>query len=229
MSTIYLFDVDGTLVSTGGAGRRAMERAFEAFCGRGEVCREIELGGMTDWLIVRTALELAKQPHEPESVRTILELYLGFLRHELTATEGYVIYPGVVDVLRDLVERDDVALGLGTGNIERGARMKLAHGEIDHFFDFGGFGDDHENRTELLRAGAKRGAAVLKRPIGDCRIVVIGDTPRDIVAARELGAECIAVATGGHSAASLRELGAHEVYEDLSDTRALDRLLRAAD
>ena len=109
-----------------------------------------------------------------------------------------------------------LALGLGTGNVEAGARAKLARVALDGAFAFGGFGDDHEDRALLVRAGAERGAARLDRPLDACRVVIIGDTPRDVAAARAIGAECLAVATGGATAEVLRAAEPTRLVADLT-------------
>ena len=100
--------------------------------------------------------------------------------------------------------------------------MKLERGGLASPFGFGGYGSDHEDRAELLRAGARRGAARIGQPLEACRIVVIGDTPKDVAAAHAIGAVCIGVGTGGHTASSLRELGAHTAVDDLRDPVVLD-------
>jgi phosphoglycolate phosphatase len=120
--------------------------------------------------------------------------------------------------------RANVALGLGTGNIRKGAEIKLGCVDIFRRFSFGGFGDDSIDRPTLLMMGARRGAEKLGIPIGDCRVVVIGDTPKDISAAKAIGADSIAVATGMHDVAELRECGPTAVFATIADDRAVDVL-----
>jgi phosphoglycolate phosphatase len=222
--TIFLFDIDGTILLTGGAGRRSFERAFVEVTGRSDALQAIYFGGMTDKGIARAGLEAAGIEVTDERVERLFEAYLRALAHELQGSK-YIIMPGVHDVLAKLKGLAQVAIGLGTGNLKRGAEAKLRHGKLWEHFSFGGFGCDHELRGELLRAGAVRGAQQLGVPLSDCRIVVIGDTVRDIDAAREIGAECIAVETGGVSAEVLRAHGADVVYRDLTDPKALESLL----
>src|SRR6185295_3780747 len=124
-----------------------------------------------------------------------LDAYFAHLERELAAGKGYVVYPGVHEILAAVRDTPGVAVGLGTGNIKKGAYAKLVPGGLHAHFAFGGFGCDHEDRGELLRAGARRGAEALGVPLDDCRVVVIGDTPRDVAAAQKLGAECIGVGT----------------------------------
>jgi phosphoglycolate phosphatase-like HAD superfamily hydrolase len=222
--TIYLFDIDGTILSTGGAGTRAFIRAFGQVTGHPEACQGFSFAGMTDLSIIRQSLSAIGRPMEQALVDDILETYLEALRDEIARTERYRIMPGVREVVSALRERPHVAVGLGTGNLRRGAEVKLTRGELWHLFDFGGFGCDFEDRIELLKRGAERGAQQLGLERTDCRVVVIGDTTRDIVAARGIGAECLAVATGSISAETLRAAGADLVVPDLTADGALEML-----
>src|SRR6185369_5705539 len=133
----------------------------------------------------------------------LLARYLEVLTEEVAREAAIRLHPGVLATLDALVDRTDTAVGLGTGNIRPGASLKLTRVGIFERFAFGGFGCDHEDRAELLRIGAARGAAMLDQPLGACRIVVIGDTPRDIAAGQAIGADVIAVATGSFSVADL--------------------------
>jgi phosphoglycolate phosphatase len=223
--TLYLFDIDGTILLTGGAGRRSFERAFVEVTGRADALKAISFGGMTDRGIARAGLEAAGIDVSDERVEKLFEAYLAALADELLRTPKYTIMPGVHEVLAKLKTMANVAIGLGTGNLKRGAEAKLRHGKLWEHFSFGGFGCDHELRGELLRAGALRGAQQLGVPLADCRIVVIGDTVRDVDAAREIGAECIGVETGGVEASVLRDRGAHAVYRDLTQPGVLEVLL----
>jgi phosphoglycolate phosphatase len=226
--TVVLFDVDGTLVITGGAGRRALSRAFEQVCGRGDAIAALRLGGMTDQLIVREGLRAIGRPVEPDLVDRVTEAYLAHLPELVAASEGYRVLPGVRTVVDALMERVDqgtpLAVGLGTGNVRKGALIKLARGGLDAHFPFGGFGCDHEDRAEVLRAGEARGAERLGVPVEACRVVVVGDTPRDIHAARAIGAECVCVATGGFGATDLLGHGATAAVADLTDPAALQAI-----
>jgi phosphoglycolate phosphatase len=224
--TIYLFDIDGTILSTGGAGTRAFVRAFGEVTGHPEACQGFSFGGMTDLAIIRQSLANIGREMDQATVDHILETYLACLRDEISRTERYRIMPGVREMVSALREHERVAMGLGTGNLRRGAEVKLTHGKLWHLFDFGGFGCDFEDRIALLGAGADRGAALLGVPRAECRVVVIGDTIRDIVAARGIGAECLSVTTGGVSAEVLREAGADEVVTDLTDPAAFAMLAR---
>lgn len=225
MSTVLLFDLDGTLVLTGGAGRRAMEGAFQAVHGASHVLDGFQFGGMTDQLIVRTALRGLGQPDDPGAVQAIFDAYLALLPSEVERSERYRVLPGARELVESLHELPGVALGLGTGNIREGAMTKLARGGLVPYFGFGGFGCDAEDRVELLRTGARRGAESLGVPLEECRIVVIGDTPRDVMAATALGARCVCVGTGGFGAEQLYGEGADAAFADLTHAGVREAIL----
>jgi phosphoglycolate phosphatase len=228
--TVFLFDIDGTLISTGGAGRRSMEGAFaELFGARGVAAIEFSFAGMTDRAIVRNglrALEDHALERDPAGIDRVLEAYLGRLADEVRRAETYRVHPGVTSILEWLPKTASAAIGLGTGNVRRGAYAKLARGELHDAFPFGGFGCDAEDRTELLRVGAQRGASALGVPLLECRVVVIGDTPKDVSAAHGIGAECIGVGTGGFEPQALRDLGAHHAFDTLAHDGVREALLR---
>jgi phosphoglycolate phosphatase len=224
--TILLFDIDDTLITTGGAGRRALHRAFCEILGERDWL-PFSLAGMTDRSIVRRALREAGRRDDEEVIDSILAAYLVRLAPEVATAEEYAVLPGVVQVLDVLAQHlsGGCAVGLGTGNIEPGARIKLARGGLDRRFAFGGFGSDHEVRAEILRAGARRGAVHLGRPVEACRVVAVGDTPRDVEAALAIGAECVGVGTGAHSPEELRAAGAQAAFADLAAGGALEAVL----
>lgn len=225
--TVLLFDIDGTLVATGGAGRRAMVAAFTDLYERGDVFEGISFAGMTDRAIARHGVVAAAGACDDAAIDRALDAYLAHLQRELRRADGYRVFPGVYDVLARVRGRENagVAVGLGTGNVKRGAYAKLAPGALDGHFGFGGFGCDAECRTEVLRSGARRGAAALGVPLEECRVVVIGDTPKDVAAAEGIGAECVAVGTGGFAPNALLELGATHAFATLEDDGVLDVLL----
>jgi phosphoglycolate phosphatase-like HAD superfamily hydrolase len=225
--TIVLFDIDGTLLRAGGAGRRAVEVAVGDVIGRpGEVSlASMEFAGRTDPWIIREALSIVGVAANDALVLEVLERYIAVLPGELERADAFEVLPGVSSLLSDLAPRDDLVMGLGTGNAERAAYAKLSRGGLDSYFSFGGFGSDHIERSELLRIGLERG----KRLAGDgaVRAVVIGDTPRDVVAAKAIGAECVAVATGGYEEDALRSAGATAVVPDLRSAEVVDVLSAA--
>ena len=230
--TVLLFDIDGTLVTTAGCGRRALERSFNARYGRSGMLRDVGFDGMTDRGIVRAGLralgEPADGPSADDAIDAVLRTYLPFLEDEIAATPDFRLHRGVCDVLDATGGRAGVAVGLGTGNVRAGARAKLHPLGVLHHFGFGGFGCDHEDRDVILRLGAERGAATLGLGVGECRIVVIGDTPRDVAAARAIGAEAIGIGSARFSAAELLAHGAACAFADLADPDVLRVLLGAA-
>ncbi len=226
MKTVLLFDIDGTLISSGGAGRKAVERAYATLHGRADAIAAINLGGMTDRAIVRHGLTaIGVQATEP-SIDALIAKYLEYLADEVSRVEEhrYVVHAGMREAI-DAGRARGMAIGLGTGNVREGARIKLSRVGLHGAFDFGGYGDDHELRPELIRRGAERGAAKLGVSLEDARVVVIGDTPHDVTAARAIGAQCLGVATGGFSVAQLMAAGADWAYETLADADAMTRLL----
>lgn len=223
-ATVYLWDVDGTLITSGGAGRRALERAFEEQFGRDDACAAFSFAGMTDRAIFRRGLETIGAPAADDDIERLLEAYLPILRDEVQGARSYGVHAGVTEALEALAGREQVAQGLGTGNIERGARIKLERVALNRWFDFGGFGCDAEARPALIRRGAGRGADRLGVPLEACRVVVIGDTPKDVHAAHAMGAECLSVATGGATREALVGCGADFVFDDLSAPGALEAL-----
>ncbi len=222
--TVLLFDIDGTLVSSGGAGRRAMERAFAELYGSAAPLR-FTFAGMTDRGIVRTGLDASDATITEAAIDAVIERYLALLPAEVQGASDYATLPGVTDLLCALTDWRHIAVGLGTGNVERGARIKLAPVQLNDHFAFGGFGCDHEARERLIAAGITRGAARLHKEPGDCRVVVVGDTPRDVQAALANSAECIGVATGRYSVSELAAAGATVACENLCATAAWTALL----
>jgi phosphoglycolate phosphatase len=225
-STVLLFDIDGTLVATGGAGRRAMVGAFTELYAKDDVFEGFSFAGMTDRAIARHGIVAATGVCDGAAIDRALDVYVARLHRELEKSDGYRVFPGVHDVVARVRAAAGVAVGLGTGNVKRGAYAKLAPGELAGHFAFGGFGCDAEERSEVLRSGARRGAEALGVPLDECRVVVIGDTPKDVAAAKALGAECVGVGTGGFAPASLLELGAKHAFATLDEDGVLDVLLR---
>jgi len=224
--TVLLWDIDGTLISTAGAGRRAIVSTFERRFGRGDVL-SFPFDGMTDPVIVRQGLQaLGMQPEDIErEIAPTLQAYVEVLTEVCAQATDFRVHAGIATSLTLTAARPGFANGLGTGNIEVGARLKLERVGLFAHFGFGGYGSDHHDRAELLAVGAQRGAARLGRPRERCRVVVIGDTPKDIAAARAIGAECIAVATGSFKVPALREQGATHAFDNLAAPRAAQALL----
>lgn len=224
--TVALFDIDGTLIVTGGTGRRSVNRAFLKLYGRADACDSFGFDGMTDRLIARKGLEAIEIEATPEAIDGWLAEYLVALEDEVSRADGaaFRLLPGMNEAIA-AAQGAEMAVGLGTGNVREGARIKLERVGVHHHFRFGGFGCDAEAREQVIRAGAERGAEQLGVPVSECRVIVIGDTPRDVEAAQAIGAECIAVATGRYSVADLVACGAHHVVPDFTHASALGALL----
>ncbi len=225
--TVLLFDIDGTLVTTGGVGRRALELAFERAHGRRDACSGFRFDGMTDRAIVRGGLLALGLAPTAASIDVVLQRYLEVLAEEVAAApaERYRVHAGMCETLDAAAARPQFAVGLGTGNIRAGARIKLERVGLYHRFGFGGFGCDDEDRTTLLRLGAERGAATLGVALGQARVVVIGDTPKDVAAARGIGAESVGVGTGSFSPEELLDAGATWAFPSLAAPGAMEAVL----
>ncbi|MGB5809485.1 MAG: HAD family hydrolase [Polyangiales bacterium] len=225
MTTIILFDIDGTLLRAGGAGRRSVERALDRLTGRAHGTtnlESVEFAGRTDRWIMGAALAHCGAPTHDAMIDEVIDHYLELLPTELQASTGFEVMPGARGLLEKLCQASGIALGLGTGNVERAAYAKLRRAALDPFFAFGGFGCDHVDRAALLRAGLARGLAHAR--VDEARVVVIGDTPHDVDAAHAIGAECIAVCTGWFDEAPLHASGAELVVPSLQDPRVLGAL-----
>lgn len=214
---VVLFDIDGTLVDTGGAGRRAIGRAAEALHGRLDLFDGVPFDGATDRAICRSGLARLSRVFGESDIDGLLEAYLAMLADEV-ARSRYGVYPGVRECVAQFQQRG-VLLGLGTGNVEQGARIKLARGDLNAPFPFGGFGSDAEDRALILRAGLARAAALLGRAPRDPWIV--GDTPKDLAAGRAVGAKVVLVATGRYTAEQLAPYQPDLCVASLEDPRVL--------
>lgn len=222
--TVLLFDIDGTLLHGGGSGRRAVARVFGERFARREVFDSVRFHGMTDRAIVRGGLERAGLPADEAAIDAVCAAYLAALAEEVPRASEFRVMPGAAALLDALAGRSGVAVGLGTGNLREGARIKLEHARLYHHFAFGGFGCDAEDRAELIRIGAERGARHVNRPVADCRVIVIGDTPKDVAAAQAIGARSLTVETSGFSAADLLASGATWAFPDLTAAGVLPAL-----
>lgn len=201
-----------------------MVQAFERTCGAPRVGEAFSFAGMTDRAIARRGIELAGMSPTESLIDRLLDAYLEVLDAEVANAETYRVHAGARQAVERMVTRSGVAVGLGTGNIRLGARAKLSRAGLFEKFSFGGFGCDAEERSELLRAGAERGAAHLGLSRDACEVVVIGDTPRDVRAAHEIGARCVAVTTGPFDAQALSDAGADIVVGALDEPDALEAM-----
>jgi phosphoglycolate phosphatase len=219
--TVFLFDIDGTLLRSDGVGRRALTAAFERVVGTAKPLADVTFAGMTDRRIVRTGLRNAEAFEDEGLIDAVLDEYLELLPEEIAGASEYGAHEGVEELLEAAEALSGAAVGLGTGNIEPGARTKLQPLGLSERFAFGGFGSDAEERVEVLRIGARRGAERLECDVDECRIVVIGDTPEDVAAALQIRAVCLAVATGIHPRAQLEAARPTLVVDSLRDPAAL--------
>jgi phosphoglycolate phosphatase-like HAD superfamily hydrolase len=213
---VCLFDIDGTILLSGGAGRAAMEAALASEFGVPDSSGSVPFSGRTDRAIARDLFSLHGIEDSGQNWQRFLTAYLHHLPTCLAGYQGKVL-PGIAALLERLAARGDVAVGLLTGNVREGARLKLGHYALAHHFAFGGFGDHHLERNEVAREALAAVHGHLKGPVDLQRIWVIGDTPLDILCARSIGARAVAVATGWHS---LDELAAGQpdlLLADLSD------------
>jgi phosphoglycolate phosphatase len=217
---LLLFDIDGTLIHSGGAGVEALIRAFKERFGIEDDLHDIEIAGMTDSGIVVSILNKHRIPATHENVSAFLDSYVHFLSLELPQRKGKLL-PGVLKLLERLKSRPHVVLALLTGNVSRGARLKLEHYGVWHFFEFGAFADDHHDRNELGRFARTRAKQKHGREFVASEIDVIGDTPRDIACGRALGARTIAVATGRWSRDELSKHTPDFLIDDLSDVNTI--------
>ena len=215
MAKIFLFDIDNTLLNSGGAGAKAMNLAFRDLFGVENGFDGVEFTGRTDSAIVRDALRLHRLDDGdfPAVLSRFKAFYLRHLRRTLPQTKGRVL-PGIPALLRALSETEGVRVGLATGNLRRGAMMKLSHYGIRSFFRGGGFGEDSERRSEVVALAIRRLGG---RPGGRTPVYVVGDTTLDVEAAKANGALAVAVTTGSTSAEELTRAGADVVFPDFSD------------
>ena len=221
---LVLFDIDGTLLTSGGAGERALRLGVRDRFGIEEDYRSIEIAGRTDSLIARQIFQKHGIAETPENLTAFFDGYLHHLGDLLPKSNGRLL-PGIVELLDALKARPDVVLGLLTGNLQRGAELKLTHYGVWHYFEFGAFADDHHERNELGRFACARAVERAGCAFPPERIYVIGDTPHDIACAHAIGAKAIAVATGSSSAEQLRAAHADHIFNDLSDLSAVLRVL----
>jgi len=215
---VFLFDIDQTLINTGGAGLRGLDRACLKLFGLQNAMEGISPHGKTDPAIVREILrrKLGSETPTNTDIASILDSYTSFLKEEVHTSATYRVLPGVQTLLDQLAARGDVLVGLATGNIELGARIKLERGGLNPYFSFGGFGSDAEDRTELVRKAAEKAAHKNGGFIAPSNIFVIGDTPLDIDAGNRAGFKTVGVATGSYSVEQLLACGAMIAVSDLA-------------
>lgn len=227
---LVLFDIDGTLLSGRGAGRRAITRALLDEIGVTGPIETMRFDGKTDPQIISELMRMANHPRKDDAgaIQAVCDRYVELLEGELKDDKIRIkVLPGVTDLLDALCGRDDVLLGLLTGNLSRGADLKLSASGLDrNLFRVGAFGSDRAERPLLPAIAAARAATIMARvPTGD-EVVIIGDTPADVTCGSAIGARAVAVATGRYSRSDLEAAGAYRVFDDLVNTeRVLEAIL----
>ncbi len=227
MPRLLLFDIDGTLIDSGGAGGSAiLDAAEEHFGIQRDVLPPLQLAGATDPAIAMDIFALLNREHSADEVFAFLDRYLFHLDRRLRLQDfSGITLPGVESLLAALRDESQADLGLLTGNVRRGAEIKLTrHGLFEHFID-GGFGSDHHDRNQLGPVALKRMQEATGRAYELDDVIVIGDTPKDIRCAEAFGAKCLAVATGQYSVDELSALNPWRTVDSFADIPAMVELL----
>jgi len=238
MRKLVLFDIDGTLVLTGGAGIRAMNRACEELVGHPHALDGIPVAGRTDRIILTDVVARAGHALDGGLLDRLREGYISNLREEIERpgrTQSFeslgarggvkAVMPGIRELLDVLDRRENVFLGLLTGNFEAGARIKLEHFDLWRYFRCGAYGDDAADRNELVPFALERARRGGLPDIAPDHILVVGDTPHDVACARAVGATPVGVATGGFTVEQLRESGAEIVFESLGNAEGFLKVI----
>ena len=223
MRKLVLFDIDGTILRSAGAGRRAITAALAEEIGDARGFERVRFDGKTDPQIVAELLEAAghEGPHDERRVQALCDRYVALLEGELASASGMRLLPGFPAIFDRLEATAGVVLGLLTGNLERGARLKLTAVGVDpERFRVGAYGSDSGHRPDLPAIAADRAAPLFGRAPAGAEVVIIGDTPADVACGTGIGARAVAVATGSYGIAELEACGAHVVFRDLGDTDA---------
>ncbi len=222
---LLLFDIDGTLLASGGAGIRALEVAATEQFGDGNL-RGLEIAGRTDSAIARQVLARHGAEATPERMASFLDCYVSHLARLLPLIDGRLL-PGVVELLDALEPREDLVLALLTGNLARGAELKLSHFGVWHYFEFGAYADDHHDRNELGPVAQRRARERHGIEFPPERIFVLGDTRHDIACAKAIGARSVAIASGKQTRADLAGHSPDFLFDDLRDIAAVLRALES--
>ena len=216
---VCLFDIDGTLIDTGGAGSAAIRQAFGQMYGIADL-DGVHTVGRTDRGIAAELFSLHGVKNSTDNWQQFRTVYLEHLQVNLQQREGRVL-AGVVELLEHLAGRDDVAVGLLTGNVAEGAKIKLEYYALMQHFAFGGYGDEHPGRDDVAREALRAAQSQLKQAISGREVCVIGDTPHDVQCARAIGARALAVSSGFCSVEELSEAEPDLLVESLADPAVL--------
>jgi phosphoglycolate phosphatase len=221
---LLLWDIDGTLINTGAAGQHALVRATIQRFGCDGDLKGVEIAGRTDTAIAHQILEKYREPVADENVHSFLNLYLDLLVEELPRRDGRVL-PGVRDLLESSFRQQHTSLGLLTGNLRRGAKLKLEYYKLWEFFPFGAFSDDHHDRNALGPCALGRAVTETAIDFSPEEVDVIGDTGHDIACGKAFGARTVAVATGSWSREELAEHEPDFLFDDLANVDEVKRKL----
>lgn len=220
MVRLVLFDIDGTLIRTGGAGVRAFQKVFETEFGATDGFAQLKFAGRTDLSLVREFFDFHHIPASPDNFRRFFDRYVFWLDHILRESQTSLC-PGVGEFIGELrALPQPPLLGLLTGNIRLGAEIKLRHLKLWNAFETGAFADDHEERDQIAAIARERGSRMLGQELAGHEVLVVGDTPLDIRCARAIGARVLAVATGGAPLDELRRHNPDWAAKDLTETAA---------
>jgi phosphoglycolate phosphatase len=212
-----LFDIDGTLIITGGAGATSWRLAFDELYGIPADIGRFTDAGMTDPAVGRHTFEaVMHRPPERREFTKLLERRLHYLHRAVEESPGYRVLPGVEELLPDLIDQGYL-LGLVTGNVEAAAHIKLHRARLNRFFSFGGYGSDSNDRGELTRIALKRATLVYGDPVPLERAIAVGDTPLDVEGAHAAGIACVGVGSHNYTVEQLRDAGADYAIASLAD------------
>ncbi|WP_432401943.1 HAD family hydrolase [Wukongibacter sp. M2B1] len=212
---LLIWDIDGTLIDSKGSGRRAMDEAFLNLFNIKEGFKGVNMAGRLDSQIIKKAFEINKI-EEMDFVR-FLDKYEEMLKKELKCNTSSKVLPGINEILESTSSQENLFHVLGTGNCERGARLKLSHLGLDKYFEIGGFGDEDAKRWQIIKKAIDKAKTFYKADFSMKQIYVIGDTPLDIECGKILGIKSVAVATGGYSCDELEQYEPDYIFQSFED------------
>jgi phosphoglycolate phosphatase-like HAD superfamily hydrolase len=212
-----LFDIDGTLISTGGAGARSWRYAFDELYGIPADIGQFTDAGMTDPVVARLTFKSAVgHDPSPTELATVMAAYLDRIPHEVEHSEKYRVLDGAAELLPRL-GRAGILLGITSGAVESAAHIKLSRAGFNRYFPFGGYGSDSADRVELTQRAIERGGRLIGDKLDPAHVMVVGDTPKDVEAAHGAGCVAVATATGHYSREDLEATGAEYVLDSLRE------------
>ena len=223
MFQVILFDIDGTLIRSGGAGKLALANALRHTYSIEAPKVDVDYGGRTDLSLAAEILNLNQVDPSIEEIRRFLGVYVEHLEDAMVQSEGLLL-PGVRELLQVLSDGSNVEIGLLTGNIRQGAFKKLEHFDLGGFFSFGGYGDNCKDRSDIAREALLEARAYTNLELEASKVLVVGDTPSDVSCARAIGAAVLAVDTGFASSDSIKAANPDYFWSDLSDLRKFEQL-----